>query len=601
MAIGPAADQGVDLRRDRPGDGRAGRKTGILATRDDLSTVCGERRSRARASGARSRRAERTLDGVAPDVRRLRHVSPRDQSAVERLVPVRAPCLRVPLCLRLAAPKENGPARHSRCARGGLPSWWTVDGLLLTAILGVAATVRLWAISFGLPHPNARPDEDAVALNCQCLLPRRLRSHGLRLSAALHAGSAGTWRLVFSLTPPTLAWMHIRPTMLARTLPVERIAARLLSAAAGIASVWLIFRIGLRLFAAFRRVHWRRLPRARLPARARFAFRRDRHPDDLHVVLVAFLAIVKLSESGSDPDLAAASLLTGLAVATKYNAALLVLPASFAILDDPRRRPLVARFGRIAVYGLLMVGAFLVVCPYAVVRYDQFIADMMFNARHLAEGHGADLGRGWAYHVTTTLRYGLGLPLFAAGLVGVPLVMWREPRRGVLVALFPIAYYLLIGSGRTVFARYILPVVPFLCLTAGYAVSCAAAWLTRSLGRPRVASRHDVGDGPRDRLALSAVGCRVRSAAGAGGCPPGCPSLDRSALRTWRRNRTDWRADRLCLCGRRTGVRPVRPAFGDTTGCCRRRIVADHWIARSDWCGAVARPRVPTCSSPGWW
>ena len=62
--------------------------------------------------------------------------------------------------------------------------------------------------------------------------------------------------------------------------------------------------------------------------------------------------------------------------------------------------------------------------------------------------------------------------------------MWREPRRGVLVALFPIAYYLLIGSGRTVFARYILPVVPFLCLSAGYAVSCAAAWMTRSMGRP---------------------------------------------------------------------------------------------------------------------
>ena len=77
---------------------------------------------------------------------------------------------------------------------------------------------------------------------------------------------------------------------------------------------------------------------------------------------------------------------------------------------------------------------------------------MMFNARHLAEGHGADLGRGWVYHVTTTLRYGLGLPLFAAGLIGVALALWREPRRGVLVALFPIAYYLLIGSGQTVFA-----------------------------------------------------------------------------------------------------------------------------------------------------
>src|SRR6185295_4457896 len=47
------------------------------------------------------------------------------------------------------------------------------------------------------------------------------------------------------------------------------------------------------------------------------------------------------------------------------------------------------------------------------------------------------------------------------------------------------AYYLLMGTGRTVFARYALPVVPFLCLTAGYLIVNVAAAATAYLQRPR--------------------------------------------------------------------------------------------------------------------
>jgi hypothetical protein len=55
----------------------------------------------------------------------------------------------------------------------------------------------------------------------------------------------------------------------------------------------------------------------------------------------------------------------------------------------------------------------------------------------------------------------------------------------VLVALFPVAYYAVLGSGYTVFTRHMTPVVPFLCLTAGYFVAECAAAFARVLGRPR--------------------------------------------------------------------------------------------------------------------
>jgi len=45
------------------------------------------------------------------------------------------------------------------------------------------------------------------------------------------------------------------------------------------------------------------------------------------------------------------------------------------------------------------------------------------------------LGRGWVYHVTTTLYYGVGAPILAAGVAGMMLAIAKDPRKGVLVAL----------------------------------------------------------------------------------------------------------------------------------------------------------------------
>jgi hypothetical protein len=87
----------------------------------------------------------------------------------------------------------------------------------------------------------------------------------------------------------------------------------------------------------------------------------------------------------------------------------------------------------------------------------------------------------------STLRYGVGTPIPLSGIAGFLLLLWRDPRKGLLVAVFPVSYYLLLGSGRTVFARYMIPVVPFLCLAAGYAVTEAASWFAMRIARPRLA------------------------------------------------------------------------------------------------------------------
>jgi hypothetical protein len=356
----------------------------------------------------------------------------------------------------------------------------------LAAILAVAAVARLRGINFGLPHLNTRPDEGGIAAIVGGMFDGHLNPGSFNYPALFMMTVAAILRILDTagglLQYLPGEWsLSIGPTTPYRI-------ARYLSATAGIASVLLLFRIGYRLFG-----------RATALAAAALLSLAFLHVRDSHfgvtdvpmtfMALFAFLFVVRLSESGARSDLIVAGVAGGLAASTKYNAALIALPALLAICVEPpgTNRPLSGRVRRAVLFTSLMAAAFLVTSPYSLLEYRRFLADVTYESRHLAEGHAVRLGRGWVYHLTTTLRYGVGVPLLSAGILGFFLMFWRDRRKGGLVALFPIAYYVLLGSGYTVFVRYMLPVVPFLCLAAGYSVTEAASWLAARARQPKLA------------------------------------------------------------------------------------------------------------------
>ncbi len=356
----------------------------------------------------------------------------------------------------------------------------------LAAILAVAAVARLSGINFGLPHLNTRPDEGGIAAIVGGMFDGHLNPGSFNYPALFMMTVAAVLRILDTVGR-LLQYFPVEWSLSIGPTTPYRIA-RHLSATAGIASVLVLFRIGHRLFG-----------RATALAGAALLSLAFLHVRDSHfgvtdvpmtfMVLAAFFFVVRLSESGARRDLIVAGVASGLAVSTKYNAALIALPALLAIFVEPpgRSRPLSERARRAALFTSLMVATFLVTCPYSLFEYRRFLADVAYESRHLAEGHAVRLGRGWIYHLTTTLRYGVGIPLLSAGILGFFLMVWRDRRKGALVALFPIAYYALLGSGYTVFVRYMLPVVPFLCLAAGYTVTEAASWLATRARRPRLA------------------------------------------------------------------------------------------------------------------
>ena len=358
--------------------------------------------------------------------------------------------------------------------------------LVIVVILTAAAVARLWGIGFGLPHPQCRPDEEAISAIAGGFRTGDLNPHVFNYPALFMLVVAAVLRLL----PLGEGLLHkLMPFHFHSLLDgvsvteTNYMVARLLSAAAGVASVWVIFRIGRRLFDRHAAVA------AAALLSVAFLHVRDSHFGVTDVpmsfmVLIAFAAAVRLAQSGTRKDLILAGVTAGLAASTKYNGALVALPVLFAVFVCPAPRERQSRFVDSAVALLLMGATFLCTSPYTLLEFGRFFADLSSDAEHLSDVHGVNLGRGWIYHATTTLRFGVGLPLLVAGVAGMALLLWRDLRTGVLVALFPVSYYALLGSGYTVFTRHMTPVVPFLCLTGAYFTCEISGSICARLKRP---------------------------------------------------------------------------------------------------------------------
>jgi hypothetical protein len=344
-----------------------------------------------------------------------------------------------------------------------------VEGLrrrfvLVLAVVGLtalAALLRFWALRFGLPRTMARPDEEAIlAIAARAVLigpnPHFFDYPTLFMYAV--AAIERAWpggRAVFD---------DVIPTMIARTL----------AASLGTASVPLLFVATRRLLTT----------RAAFAAAALLAVAflhvRDSHfgvtdvPMTL-MVLLAFYAIVRLSTGPVRSwGVLGTAILCGLATSTKYNAGVVLAPlvVTMALSRAPARMYAFVAVG--------FAGGFLAGTPYAIITRAKFVEDLIGLRTHLASGHGAAEGVGWIYHLTFTLRYGLGPLFLTAALAGMIWLAISKPRTAAIVLSFPLLYYAGMGSGKTVFMRHMLPVVPFAALFAGAFVDNVADLAARS-------------------------------------------------------------------------------------------------------------------------
>jgi hypothetical protein len=358
-------------------------------------------------------------------------------------------------------------------------------------LMACGSALRFWGLRFGLPHDFARPDEEKLINAALGIFQGDPNPHFflyptlfIYLIAAAYFVLSGVERLAGATASQAdfVAQAMADPSVL-------HLTARALAATAGAATIPVLYLAARELSSA----------RAALSSAAfltvTFLHVRDSHFGVTDVpatflIVAAFWAAARCAARGATVSrVAVAGAFCGFAASTKYNCALAALPAVAGILVDidggasPRRTPASRRLALIGLLVLCLGAAFLIGTPFALLDRPAFINEFTIQSRTaLGEHHGSILDaaraavgeRGWRHHLRFTLPHGLGLPLLGAALTGACWLTIEQPKTAAIVLSFPIAFYIAMGVSLLVYARWMVPLVPFLCLTAGLLVDRAA-------------------------------------------------------------------------------------------------------------------------------
>lgn len=370
------------------------------------------------------------------------------------------------------------------------------ESLLLCLILLLALWIRLYGIDFGLPHPKCRPDEDYILLHSLRFFTGDLNPHFFNYPSLylyllfLLYFAYGILRLIMGASSDEI-WIEIA------TNPTNFfLISRMLSAMFGVITVGIIFIICRGWFGkntAFIASFFMSIC---------YLHVRDSHFGTVDIAMTCFImcAILFLIKSYHHQNLrnaTIAGIFTGLATSTKYAGIILIIPMFFCqianyitassystVLMSLKKCPLKTCFliilsvltrKNLWIYIVAAILSFFVCTPFAIGDFRQFAHDFFYEMQHVKEGHGLYLGKAWKYHGQYTLPYGLGWGIFLSSLCGILLYLKKYPIQAILLFAYPCFYYLSIGGGKTVFLRYMIPVLPFLCIASAIFLSMICA------------------------------------------------------------------------------------------------------------------------------
>lgn len=200
----------------------------------------------------------------------------------------------------------------------------------------------------------------------------------------------------------------------------------------------------------------------------------------LFMCLVSLYWTVQVLQRGRFWDSALAGFFGGLAIATKYDAGLLLVPlaAAHLLATHQPRRVMMKRLG-VAIIAIVM--GFFIGCPFSLLDIRAFFMEWktLLYEELVTSGSGRALlpmflvdKPGWLYILLDAWPTGWGAPLTIVGLIGLAAALRRPRREDIFLGSLVVAAYIFIGSWQSIAPRYFIAVVPFLLLLG-------ARWLSK--------------------------------------------------------------------------------------------------------------------------
>ena len=192
-------------------------------------------------------------------------------------------------------------------------------------------------------------------------------------------------------------------------------------------------------------------------------------------LIAAVLAIGCFSEKPRTAAYVLAGLLIGLGTAIKYYVVVGAVGIVCAAMLSPL--PWLLRIQLLVIAGTSAIGGFVIGCPFSVLAFKEFSADLLYQIAHQFRGHlGFEpVGNPAVWYVRNSLLPAVGLPALLAGCWGViPIV--RHHRAFLPLIATGIAYFLFTILSNVSFPRYAVPHVPIVSLAAAVGI-----WQLRTL------------------------------------------------------------------------------------------------------------------------
>lgn len=351
-----------------------------------------------------------------------------------------------------------------KAPRISLTAYW------LGAILALGFLARAYGLSFPRYHWDENIDFSSVFYASFNYLQLQIYAHG-SFSQYLTLLLWDVWLLLNGIAPMT---QNLLLEFFDNSTPFL-ILARGLMVVVGTANVAVVYFLGKRLY------------NERVGLLAAFflagvflsvseAHYARGHTLAAFLVTLAVFFCARILADGRRRDYLLAGVCVGLATAAHFSALVSIAPIVAAYIMRARAfwreswRELVIAFDAAG-------AAFFIGTPYALLNFSSFAGEMKwFVTQELSRPWVSPEGQPiWLFYLTEHLKYGLGLGLEVAALIGIAYALYRRENSDWVLLAFPILMFFSLARGVN-FARYAVLLVPFLAIAAARWLDAATRW-----------------------------------------------------------------------------------------------------------------------------